>query len=236
MSRRVLALAHHSVHTNLRTPFTWTGAALLPLVALLGPLISLRNHGAWAFDPEMLGTGFAFGALFVIRSGLVEQRMGGLEDFLRVNFISATEHMLAAILSLAATWLLYTACAFAVAVVLSGGDVGLAAWTVWLLALTLAMLLPFALMVECTSDLRTPLFVPGFIYFAGLFALAAALGYRRMAALLGLDADPAWPPSSLPLAARAAASLVVGFALILLTTWARGRPRREREKRARSAT
>lgn len=235
MSRRTLALARHSVGTNLRTPFTWTGATLLLAVSLLGPVISLRNHGTWAFDPEMLGTGFAFGALFVIRSGIVEQRTGGLQDFLRVNFISGSEHVLAAVLSLAASWLLYTAYAFAVGVVLSRGDVGLAAWTVWLLSLTLGMLLPFALMVECVSDLRTPLFVPGFIYFAGLFALAAALGYQRTAELLGLNADRAWPPSSLPLARRAGISLLVGFALILLVTRARGGRRRQRERRARAA-
>ena len=235
MTRRVLALARHSVDTNLRTPFTWTGAALLLAVALLGPLIALRNHGTWTFDPEMLGTGFAFGALFVVRSGIVEQRMGGLQDFLRVNFISPSEHVLAAVLSLSVIWLLYSAYAFAVGLALSGGDVGLAAWTVWLLALTLGMLLPFALMVECASDLRTPLFVPGFIYFAGLFALAAALGYQRMAVLLGLNADRAWPPSSLPLATRAAVSLVAGFAVVMLVAWARGRRRRRRERRARTA-
>ena len=235
MIRRVLALARHSVHTNLRTPFTWAGAALLIAVSLLGPVIALRNHGGWAFDPEMLGTGFAFGALFVVRSGLVEQRMGGLQDFLRVNYLTPSEHVLAAVLSLTATWLLYTAFALAVALVLSG-DAAWAAWTVWLLALTLAMLLPFALMVECASDLRTPLFVPGFIYFAALFALAAALGYQRMAALLGLNADRAWPASSLPLAARAGVSLVVGFALVLLVTWARARGRRRRERRARGAS
>lgn len=235
MIRRVLALARHSVHTNLRTPFTWTGAALLVAVSLLGPVISLRNHGTWSFDPEMLGTGFAFGALFVVRSGLVEQRTGGLQDFLRVNFITPSQHVLAAVLSLTATWLLYSAWAFAVALALSAGDAGLAAWTVWLLALTLGMLLPYALMVECASDLRTPLFVPGFIYFAGLFILAAALGYQRMAELLGLNADRAWPASSLPLAARAGVSLVVGFALVLLLTRVRARGRRAREVRARGA-
>ena len=235
MSRRALAVVRHSVHTNLRTPFTWTGAGLLLAVSLLGPVISLRNHGTWALDPEMLGTGFAFGALFVVRSGIVEQRTGGLQDYLRVNFISPSEHVLAAVLSILTAWLGYSAYAFAVGVALSGGDIGLAAWTVWLLALTLGMLLPFALMVECASDLRTPLFVPGFVYFAGLFALAAALGYQRMAGLLGLNADRAWPPSSLPLALRAGVSLVVGFALILVVTWARGLPRRQRERRARAS-
>lgn len=233
--RRVLAVARHSVHTNLRTPFTWMGAALLVTVSLLGAVISLRNHGSWALDPEMLGTGFAFGALFVVRSGIVEQRVGGLQDFLRVNFITPSEHVLAAVLSLTAAWLLYTAFAFAVALVLSGGDVGWAAWTVWLLALTLGMLLPFALMVECASDLRTPLFVPGFIYFAGLFALAAALGHQRMAGLLGLNADRAWPASSLPLAGRAGVSLLGGFAVVLLVAWARAQGRRRRERRARGA-
>ncbi|HUG40176.1 MAG TPA: hypothetical protein VMM12_06820 [Longimicrobiales bacterium] len=231
MIRRVLALAGHAVHTNLLTPFTWTGAVLLLGVSLLGPAISLRNEGVWAFDPEMLGTGYAFGALFVIRSGLVEQRMGGLQDFLRVNFVTPVEQVTAAVLGLLATWVLYAGCALLIALVLSLGDLGLAAWTVWLLFLTTGILLPFALMVECVSDLRTPLFVPGFVYFAAMFALAAALGYQRMAALLGLTADRAWPPSSLPLAARAALSLAAGFALVLVLTWTagRGRARRVRE-------
>lgn len=228
MIRRVAALARHSVHTNLLTPFTWTGAALLVAVSLIGPAVSLRNHGLWVFDTEMLGTGFAFGALFVIRSGLVEQRTGGVQDFLRVNFMTPLEHVSAAVLSLVATWLLYGAFALLIALTLSVGDIGLAAWTVWLLLLTSGMLLPFVLMVECVSDLRTPLFVPGFVYFAAMFALAAAVGYQEMAALLGLTADRAWPPSSLPLAARAAICLFAGFALVLVLVRLRGTGRARR--------
>lgn len=231
--RRVLAVARYAIHTNVRTPFTWTGAALLVGVALIGPVISLRNHGIWGFDPQMLGTGYAFGALFVIRSGLVEQRVGGVGDFLRVNFMGPVEHMAAAILSLLAAWLLYSGFAFVVALALSIGDLGLAAWTVWLLLLTLGLLLPFALMVECVSDLRTPLFVPGFIYFAAMLSLSATLGYARTATLLGLNADRSWPASSLPLAARAGVALVAGLAVVLAATWLRGRGRTERLRRAR---
>lgn len=228
--RKSLALAGHAIGTNLRQPFTWAGAALLVAVSLLGPAVSIQNHGVWGFDADLLGTGFAFGALFVMRSGLVEQRIGGLQEFLRENFVTPVEHMGGMILSLLATWLLYTAVAFLVALLLSGGDLGLAAWSVWLLMLTSGLLLPFVLMVECVSELRTPLAVPGFVYFATLFTLAGLVGYERTADLMALNADRSWPPSSIPLAFRAGASLVGGIGLVFAATAvrARGRVRRRR--------
>lgn len=230
MSARSLALARHAFHTNLRTPFSWAGGILLFVVALLGPAISLKHHGVWRFDADLFGTGFAFGALFVMRSGLVDQRAGGLQEFLRENFVTPLEHMTGAVLSLMATWLGYSLLGFLVALLLSGGDAGLAAWTTWLFLLTTGMLLPLLLMVECVSDLRTPLFVPGFIYFATLFTLSGMLGYQHTADLMALNADRSWPPSSLPLATRAAVALVTGLTFVLAGTWLRSR-RRERRRR-----
>lgn len=234
-ARRSLAIARHALQTNLRAPFTWTGALLLFAVALLGPVISLKNHGVWRLDTDLLGTGFAFGALFVIRSGLVDQRTGGLQEFLRENFVTPLEHMAGVILSLMATWLAFSLLTFLVALLLSGGDAGLAAWTVWLLLLTTGMLLPVVLVVECVSDLRTPLFVPGFIYFAAIFTMAGLVGSQRAAHLMALNADRSWPPSSLPLATRAAVSLGVGLTLVLVGTWLRARRRERRRAAAESS-
>lgn len=230
--RRTMALARHAFHTNLLTPFTWAGGLLLVAVALLGPVISLTRHGVWGFDADLLGTGFAFGALFVIRSGLVEQRAGGLQDYLRENFVTPLEHMAGVTLSLLATWIGYACFGFLVALLLSGGDAGLAAWTVWLLLLVTGLLLPFVLMVECVSELRTPLFVPGFLYFAALFTLSGLLGYQRTSDLMAMNADRAWPPSSLPLAMRAAISLIAGLALVFAGTWLRSQGRDRRRQAA----
>ncbi len=229
--RRSLALARHAFHTNLMAPFTWTGGILLFVVALLGPVISLKNHGVWGFDSGLLGTGFAFGALFVFRSGLAEQRTGGLQAFLRENFVTPLEHVTGAVLSLLATWIAFSVLAFLVGLLLSGGDAGLAAWTVWLLLLTTGMLLPPVLMVESVSDLRTPLFVPGFVYVAAIFTMAGLLGSQRTAEIMALNSDRSWPPSSLPLATRTAVALGAGLALVLAGTWLRSR-RRARRRRA----
>ena len=225
--RRTLALAGYALHANLLAPFTWTGAALVPGIALLGSLAALVQEGAWSYQPALLAVGFVLGAIFVIRSGLVEQRTGGLQDFLRTDFVSPAVHMSAAVLSLVATWLLFSAYTFIVALVLSGGDAGGAAWSAWTLSLRLGMLLPFVVMVEAAADVKTPLVVPGALYFALLFAVALFVGAPEAVELLGLDTDRAFPwRSSRPLAIRTAVSLVAGFALVLAGTAVRGRKRR----------
>lgn len=218
-----MAVARYALHTNLLTPFTWVGLALLAVVTLLGPAASVTSQGTWSFQPGLLGTGFVFGALFVFRSGLVEQRMGGLQTFLRENFISPMEHVLGAIISLLATWVGFALCTFLLALAVSAGDVGMAAWMAWVLFLASGLMLPFVLLVEAVSELRTPLFVPAFMYFAALLVMSAWLGQPRTSAILGLELDPARPSSSIPLAARTAAVLLLGFAAVLAGTWARAR-------------
>lgn len=233
--RRVVALARHAVHANLAMPFTWCGGAVVAGAALLGPVLSLWRFDTWALDGDLLGTGFAFGALFVVRSGIAEQRTGGLQDFLRLNFVTPLEHVAAAALSIVASWLVLAAFTWAGGAALSPGDVRAVTWTVWILLLGLGMLLPFALMVECASDLRTPLVIPGFVYFATLLTLGATMGPHEATALFGLNTDPASFRSSLPLAARAGVLFAAGTALVLGGTALRGRRARRRRRSARAA-
>ena len=233
--RRILGLARHAVHANLSMPFTRAGAALVAGVVLLGAILSLTREGRWALDADLLGTGLAFGAIFVIRSGLVEQRMGGLQDFLRVNFVTPLEHMAASVLSLVAAWLALGAWTWLVGVVVSLGDIGTVSWTVWVTMLVLGILLPFTLMIECVTDLRTPFVIPGFVWVAGLLTLGVTIGTQETITLLGLNTDPAWFPSSYPLVRRTLVTLALGFALVLAGTAIRGRARRRRELAARES-
>ncbi|HSH44907.1 MAG TPA: hypothetical protein VK966_03570 [Longimicrobiales bacterium] len=231
--RRTLAVARYAFAANWRTPITWAGPAVLLGVTLLGPAVSLKNHGQWGFDETLLVAGYAFGALFALRSGLADHRIHGLDDFLRENFITPAEHMAAAFLCLAANLLAMLACMVVAGLAISLGDIGAVAWLTWMALLMTVLMLPFVLMVESASDLRTPLFVPAFAYLISMFVLVILVGFERTAGILALNADRTWPPSSLPLAGRAAFSLVVGLALVSAFTWIRSRPRQRREHHAR---
>ena len=138
-------------------------------------------------------------------------------------------------LEIAAAWLALGAWTWLVGVVVSLGDIGTVSWTVWVTMLVLGILLPFTLMIECVTDLRTPFVIPGFVWVAVLLTLGVTIGTQEAITLLGLNTDPAWFPSSYPLVRRTLVTLALGFALVLAGTVIRGRARRRRELAARES-
>lgn len=222
---RISALARFAIRTNLRAPVTRGGLLALAAIAALGPIGSSTSGRGWALDADLLFYGYLTGALFVLRSGLEQQRGSGLLTYLRHNFASPMEHALGMVLSLLGSWLLLSATAFLLALLLSAGDIGAAAWYTWVFGLAAATLLPFVLMVESVASFRIPMLVPVLGYLALIIVVSIALDPERMVAILGFGADRSDPASSLRLAVRTGAALSVGLAAFLGGTWARSRRR-----------
>lgn len=220
---RSVALAGFAIRTNLRSAIALGGGLAFAAIGGLGPVISLRNGHGWAVDPDLLFYGYLTGALFVLRSGIEQQRECGLQTYLRHNFASPLEHGLGAVLSLVGSWLLLTGLLFMLTLIFSAGDASSAAWYAWAFGLPLALLLPFLLMVESTSSLRIPMIVPVIGYMALAVTLALTVGETRTAAILGFSVDRGDPATSLRLAVRVGVVVPVGMALFLAAVWLRGR-------------
>lgn len=219
MIRRILALARHNVHSVLRAPFTWTGVGLVPALPLVGGLATWVQEGAPRFQGGLLTLGALLGAIFVLRSGLVEHRVRGLQDVLRSGYVTPVEHVAAAVASLLALLLLLAAWVAAVGAILSGGDMGSGAWAGWLFLLRVGVLLPFVLATELLADVRTPLVLPGAFLLAALVMVALFVGAEAAVSLAGANVDRAFPwVSTGPLLVRAGVSMGVGFAALLVWT------------------
>ncbi len=217
---RAAALAIFAFRTNVRSPITLGGLLAFGAISMLGPLLSLRSGQGWALDPDLLFYGYLTGGLFVLRSGLEQQRECGLQMYLRHNFATPLEHGLGAVLALLATWALLTGVLVVVALAGSGGDAASALWYAWALGVPLTLLLPFALMVEGVSTLRIPMIVPVLAYLVLAVFLALTVGEARMAAVLGLSPERGNPASSLDLAVRAGVMVPLGMSLFLAGVWA----------------
>jgi hypothetical protein len=226
---RSLYIGLFALRTNLRSPLTRGGLVALAAIAALGPIGSWTSGQGLAVDGNLLFYGYLAGALFALRSGLEQQREGGLATYLRHNLATPVEHAAGMVLSLMGSWLVLSVVLFAVTLVYSGGDLPSAAWLATSFALALALLLPFTLMVESVMTFRIPLLLPVIGYLALVVILAMALGEERMAAILGFGVERGDPRSLLRLAVRAAVVLAVGMGLFLAAVAVRGRG-------ARSAT
>jgi hypothetical protein len=224
---RIMALGWFAMRTNLRSPMAIGGLVACGLVAALGPLLSWTGGRGWRVDGDLLFYAYLVGGLFVLRSGVEQQREGGLQAFIRHNLASPVEHALGAVVALLGAWLLLTGLLFLLTLLLSFGDVATAAWYAWAFGLALSLFLPFALMVESVSSFRIPLILPLILYMALAVGLALTVGEARTAAILGISADRSDPASSLRLAARAALVAPLGFAMFVASVWVRaGRPAR----------
>jgi hypothetical protein len=190
-------------------------------VATLGPLLSWTGGRGWLLDGGLLFYAYLVGGLFVLRSGVEQQREGGLQRYIRHNLATPVEHALGAVLALLGAWLLLTGLLFLLALLLSRGDLTTAAWYAWTFGLGLSLFLPFTLMVESVSSLRIPLVLPLILYMALAVGLALTVGEARTAAILGISADRSDPASSLRLAARAALVVPLGFAVFVASVWIR---------------
>jgi hypothetical protein len=226
MGSRSLALAWFSLRTNLRAPGSVGGVLALVAIAALGPVGSYASGRGWGLEPDLLFYGYLTGGLFVLRSGLEQQREGGLATYLRHNFTPPMEHAVGMVLSLLGSWLALTAVMFVVALAASAGDLGAAAWYTSIFGLSLAMLVPFVVMVEAVASFRIPMLVPVLGFIALVIILAMAVGEERTVAILGIRVERGDPASLLGLAGRTLAVAGTGFAAFLAASWGRGHGRR----------
>jgi hypothetical protein len=216
-------VARHAVATNAATPLTWIGLLAFAFTATVGLASSHARDGVLAIDPPFLFYGGVVGAILALRSGLSAQREGGLDTFLRLNFMSPLAHTGGIVLGLLGSWALFCAFAFVLALLLSGGEVATAAWYAWSLGLRIGMLLPFVIVVEATSSLRIPLFVPTAAWFALLIGLSLAVGEDRAVALMSPPVELGDFRSTLPILARSASVMAVGFGVLMAASGLRSR-------------
>jgi hypothetical protein len=221
-ARRAIALARFALANNLRTPYTWVGAILMVAVAGLGVYSSARRGDGWVVDFSFLFDGAILAAIFGIRSGLIAQRTGGLQTFLRINFMSPLEHMTGAIISLLGGWLLVCAGVFVLALALPGAGPVDAAWYAAIFGLRSGVLLPFVIMAESVSTIELPFFLPGLAFMALLVTLALAVGELRAAMILVPPIVPGDIGTIVPSLTRLAGAWVLGFGVVLGATGVRG--------------
>jgi hypothetical protein len=208
---RTMAMGWFAMRANLRSPMALGGLVACVLVATLGPLLSWTGGRGWLLEGDLLFYAYLVGGLFVLRSGLEQQREGGLQSYIRHNLATPVEHALGAVWALLGAWLLLTGLLFLLGLLLSMGDVATAAWYAWTFGLGLSLFLPFTLMVESVSSFRIPLVLPLILYMALAVGLALTVGEARTTVILGISADRSDPASSLRLAARAALVAPLGF-------------------------
>ena len=212
--RTVAALGRYALANNLRTPHTWVGFGLLAAVTLLGSYVNSRGVGAWSLHTGFLTTGAYGCGLLVLRSGIIAQREGGLQTFLRANFVSASEHVTGAVLSLLGAWLLVAAAVTSIGALLPGAGLSLAAWYGWTIGLQLGLLLPFVVMTELVSSIEVPLLVPGLLWAVVFMAAYAVFDAEGIVAMIPPTTPGSWE-STAPLLTRTAVSWGLGFGAVV---------------------
>lgn len=222
--QRIAALARYALASNLRTPYTLVGAVLFVALSLLGLWGSARTGHGWTVDPSLTSDGALLAAVFGFRSGLIAQRTGGLQTYLRMNFVPPVEHMAGGIVALLASWLLVCAGLFLIVLLFPGGGLTEAAWHTTVFALRTGVLLPFVIMVESVTTIDIPFFLPGIAYFGLLMVLVFTLGEVEAVAVLAPPMAAYDYESTLPSLARLGVVMPVGFTAVLVGTWWRGRP------------
>ncbi|MGK7312134.1 MAG: hypothetical protein ACN0LA_07810 [Candidatus Longimicrobiales bacterium M2_2A_002] len=220
---RSAALARYALACNARTPYTWAGAALFLALALLGLYASARRGDGWTVDASLVFDGGLLAAVFGVRSGLIVQRVGGLQTYLRTNFMTPVEHMAGAITSLVASWLTVCAAIFAASWLLPGGGLEAAAWNATVFAVRTGVLLPFVIPAESVTTIEIPFFLPGLAYFGVLITLVFVLGELEALRLLAPPMQRGDWASAVPGALRVAIALPAGFGAVLLVTRWRNR-------------
>lgn len=213
--RRSLALAAFALRVNLRMPLTRAGVLAGATIVFLGPLLAWRTGRGWQLDGELAFFGVFVAALFLLRSGLEQQRESGLDVFLRWNLASPVEHAAGMVLALLGSWLLLCLGAFGALLVASGGDLGTAAWLTATWGLRGLVALGLVPWVEAWATLRLPFLLPSMLYFGAMIAFMILLGEAEGAALF-VAPDRADPTSLAPLLAQALGVLSLTAALFLL--------------------
>ncbi len=213
---RISALARYALANNLRTPYTWAGAALFLALAVLGLWGSARAGDGWVVDPSLTFDGALLAAVFGVRAGLIAQRTGGLQTYLRMNFVSPVEHLAGATLSLLASWGMVCIGLFVLNLVLPGGSVTEAAWQASFFAVRTGVLIPFVLLAETATTIDIPFFLPAVAYIGLLMVLVFSLGEVEAIAVLAPPVRSYHYGSLGPSVARAATVWAVGFPAVFL--------------------
>ena len=220
-TRRPLALARFALAGNLRTPYTWAGAALFFGLTALGLVSSARAGRGLIVDPGFVFDGAVLAALFGLRSGLVAQRRSGLRAYLR-SYVSPVEHTAGAILSLLGVWLLVSGAVFTFNLALPGGSPTEAGWQVTVFAVRTGPLLPFVLLTERFTTIEIPFVLPALAYVGLLMALVVVFGEVEALAALAPPLAAHDYRSVLPVAGRTGAVMALGFGALLGAAGLRG--------------
>lgn len=212
--RRTAALARFAVASNLGRWMTRGGLIAGAAVMALGSFLSVQQGTGWTFDDDFGFMGFFVMALFAVRSGLEEQRELGLTTFTTYNLASRLEHALGFVLATLAIWGIVSLAGFLGIVIASGREIGAAAWIAAGWGLRLLVLVGFVPLVEALASVRLPLILPALAYLGMIVVLTLLLTEERAFAWIVIT-ERGDLASYAPLAAQAAASLVLTSAIFL---------------------
>ena len=225
----VASAAELPLRTNLSMWMTRGGLIGMLLITLLGPVLAYTRGAGWSFDSDLGFYGFLIGALFVLRSGLEEQRDVGLVVYLRQNLMTHVEHSLGLFISLIASWLVLCIFGFLGLLIATAGDAATAAWHTWAWGGQALMLAGFVPLVEAVSRFRLPFVLVAIIYFALVIAGSLVLGEARLGELL-VVLDRGDPSTTLRMLGRIALSLAITLAAFVGMGTLRWRGRGFRKK------
>lgn len=214
-SARVAALCRFSTVSNLRSAPARIGAAVFLAVAFLGQVLARSRGGAAPDDDRLFGYAFLVGAVFLLRSGLAEQRRRGTDVFLRHNFLSPGEQIAGHAAALVLLLALYSVFCLGSAALFSGGDLRFAAWYTAVLGLGTALFLPAVLLVELLSDLRLPFVLVPVGLLLTMAVAEPIIGAGRLLAIMGLRFARYDPATLIPILVRTAVVLPLVFGLII---------------------
>ena len=163
-ARQTFALGGFALQCSIRSRIAIGGIIMGCAVMVLGAVVGIFNDLSWRFDPDFGFFGFLLMALFLVRSGLEEQRELGMADFFRQNFVTPTEHGLSLILTVLGASGVCCGITFVAILLISVGDVGLAIWAVGAWGTRLLLLVGVVPAVERLAPVRLPLLVPAMVY------------------------------------------------------------------------
>jgi hypothetical protein len=138
-------------------------------------------------NDDMFPLGFLLMLLFAWRLGIGADRRVAWDEYLVINHTTAARYMGARLGAGLLTLLLLCAIAFALAALVSGGDLRFASWNTLLWMLVALLTFPVLLAIELLADITYSFAVVALLFLA-FFATMAGLDHIEATfAVLGLD-------------------------------------------------